>query len=150
MPTKRFSTISTRPIPCLPPSLFNVCITASGESFLSFTSKQLPFSNERSTCSASFGASSGATLNLYMPRISFVLASNHGSSKTPLSKLMWRRLRSVEYGFSALASTGILFAFANAIISARPANFSLKRSSRHGAITCNSGASAAAVNSKRT
>ena len=39
---------------------------------------------------------------------------------------------------------------ANAIISLRPGNCFRNRSSRHGAITCNSGASAAAVNSKRT
>ena len=28
---------------------------------------------------------------------------------------MWSKLRSIEYGFSAVASTGILFAWANAI-----------------------------------
>src|SRR5207244_12483199 len=55
----------------------------------------------------SFGASSGETLNVYMSRISGPLASNHGSSSIPLSKLMWRRLRSIEYGFETLASTGI-------------------------------------------
>src|SRR5437868_12014069 len=44
-----------------------------------------------------------------LPHISFELASNQGSSSTPLSKLMCKRLRSVEYGFSALASTEILY-----------------------------------------
>ena len=50
---------------------------------------------------------------------------------------MCRRLRSIEYGFPALASTGILFSLANAIISARPGNCFRNFSSRHGAITFN-------------
>src|SRR5947207_13921904 len=51
-----------------------------------------------------------------MSRASGPLASNHGSSSIPLSKLMWRRLRSIEYGFETLASTAILFSLAKAII----------------------------------
>src|SRR5438552_2562949 len=45
---------------------------------------------------------------------------------------MWKRLRSIEYGFCALASIGIPFAFANAINSARTGNCLRKRSSRQG------------------
>ena len=108
MPTKRFSTRSTRPMPCLPPSLFSVCITPSGESFLPFTATQFPSRNRARRIPASSGASSGATLSLYIPRASSELASNQGSSSMPLSKLMWRRLRSIEYGLAALASTGNL------------------------------------------
>src|SRR5438132_1300980 len=36
MPTKRFSTMSMRPMACLPPSLFSACNTPSGESFPPF------------------------------------------------------------------------------------------------------------------
>lgn len=41
------------------------------------------------------GASSGATLSLYMSRAEGAVASNHVSSSMPASKLMWRRLRSM-------------------------------------------------------
>ncbi len=61
MPTKRFSTMSTRPTPCLPPSLFSAFITPSGESFLPFTATQLPFTKSSVTNSGLSGASSGNT-----------------------------------------------------------------------------------------
>ena len=47
-----------------------------------------------------------------MSRAFSALASNHGSSRMPASKLMCRRLRSIEYGFFALACTGMLLLLA--------------------------------------
>ena len=85
-----------------------------------------------------------------MSRAFSALASYHGSSRIPASKEMCRRFRSIEYGFFAEACTGMLCFSAYAIISARPGNSSRKRSCRHGAMTSSSGASAAAVSSKRT
>src|SRR5713226_7020604 len=89
--------MSTRPIPCLPPSLLSVCITPSGESFFPFTSMQLPFSNVRSTCSGSSGASSGATLSLYMSH--FLCARveprifQHAALEADVEKIAIRRVR---------------------------------------------------------
>ena len=114
------------------------------------TLMQSPFSNSSSTYSGSFGASSDETLSLYMSRASDPLASKQGSYSIPLSKLMWRTLRSIEYGFETLASTRILFSLAKAVISARPGNCLRNFSSHQGAITCSPGAGAAAVSSKRT
>ena len=58
---------------------------------------------------------------------------------------MCRRFRSIEYGFFALASTGIFLSAQYWIISARPGNCARNEASRHGAMTSSSGASAAAV-----
>ena len=52
------------------------------------------------------GACSGETDSLNMS----AGGSFHGSSRMPPSKLMCSRLRSIEYGFLAVASTGILWA----------------------------------------
>src|SRR5690606_41584108 len=52
IPTKRFSTISTRPIPCLPPSSFSLSITCSGVIASPLIATQLPCSNSSSTYSA--------------------------------------------------------------------------------------------------
>jgi hypothetical protein len=40
--------------------------------------------------------------------LALVVGSNHGSSRIPASYDMWRRFRSIEYGFLSEASTGIL------------------------------------------
>ena len=85
-----------------------------------------------------------------MSRDSGALASNHGSSRMPLSKEMCRRLRSIEYGFFALAATGMPCFSAKAIISARPGNCCRNRSCRQGRSPRSPGARAAAVSSKRT
>src|ERR1700677_4184755 len=77
MPTNLFSTSSTRPTPCLPPSLFNVFITPSGIIFLPLTPTALPRSKSSVTNSGLSGASSGATLKTYIPLCSGAEASSH-------------------------------------------------------------------------
>jgi len=109
MPTYRFSTMSTRPTPCLPPSLFKVRITSSGERRWPFTATQLPLRKSSVTYSGLSGASSGATLSLNMSLFDGAKASIQGSSRMPASKEMCSRLRSIEYGFRAEACTGIFF-----------------------------------------
>ena len=87
MPTKRFSTMSTRPTPCLPPSLFSVFITWSGVSFFPFTAVQSPFTKSSSTYSALSGASSGSTESVVKYSRFFFGSklSYHGSSRMPAS-----------------------------------------------------------------
>src|SRR5204863_332884 len=85
------------------PSLFNAFITPSGESALPFTAMQMPFSKSSVTYSGLFGASSGKTESvLKKPRNFLSLASRAGSSRMPASYEMWRRFRSIEYGFEAV------------------------------------------------
>ena len=58
-----------------------------------------------------FGANAvahGATDSLYISLFSGLVGSNQGSSKIPASYEICQRLRSIEYGFDALASTSIL------------------------------------------
>ncbi len=64
--------------------------------------------------------------------------SRHGSSRMPLSKLMWSRLRSELYGFSRVTGTGIRWRSAYAIIASRP----VRSHRRHGAMTRMPGSSA--------
>ena len=69
----------------------------------------------------------------------------HGFSRTPHSFARPQRFWSTEYGLSRLAGTGTPFALAYPISSSRD-HFH----SRTGAITFNSGSSAAIATSKRT
>ena len=96
MPTNRFSTISTRPTPCFPPSLFKARITPKGESFLPLTATQSPFRNSSVTYSGLLGASSGETDKVNIFRFVGAKASNQGSSKIPASYEICRRFRSME------------------------------------------------------
>ena len=102
----------------------------------------LPCSKPISRYSGSAGASSGFLLRMNM---SFG-GSFHGSSRMPPSKERCSRLRSMEYGFSAVAVIGILCFFAYSMQSVRL----LRSHSRQGAITCTSGSKNMAPSSKRT
>jgi len=72
--------------------------------------------------------------------------SAHGSSRIPPSYEMWNRLRSVEYGRSAVTGTAMSWRRAKSISALRE----FRSHSRQGAMTVSCGASAAYVSSKRT
>ena len=80
MPTKRFSTMSTRPTPCLPPSRFNASITPERRSLLAVHGDAVALARNRaSRYSGVSGASSGATLRrVTCPCAWGVETSNHG------------------------------------------------------------------------
>ena len=62
IPTTRFSTMSTMPMPCLPPSSLRVRMTSETFMDLPFTEVGTPSSNVMVTYSPSSGAFSGRTL----------------------------------------------------------------------------------------
>ena len=91
IPTTRFSTISTIPIPCLPPSSFNLRITSETFMDTPFTLVGIPFSKAMVTYSPSSGASSGVTPNT---SICLKLGSLEGSSSSRPSWLICHKFRS--------------------------------------------------------
>jgi hypothetical protein len=108
MPTYRFSTRSTRPMPCFPPRALSRASSFAGPSFFPSTVTGIPFSNPTSTYSGRSGAACGDFERTNMSSG----GSDHGSSRIPPSKLMCRRFRSLEYGFAAVTGVGMPCFFA--------------------------------------
>src|SRR2546427_123888 len=131
MPTRRSSTTSARPTPCSPATSFSCSSSSTGPSGTASTLTGLPSSNPIVTTTGSSGASSGFFVMTKMCSG----ASCDGSSRMPPSCEQCHRLRSVEYGFSAVARTGAqrgedeiaheCFAqvFDDAVFGARPLGF---------------------------
>ena len=89
---RRSSTMSARPIPCLPPISFNRVRRATGSSLAPFTDTGVPFSKPMVTSSGVIGASAGSAVSMNR---SFG-GTLFGSSSTPPSCEMCQMLRSRE------------------------------------------------------
>src|SRR4051812_24221184 len=107
MPTNRFSTRSTRPIPCLPPNLLSVRITPKGLNPFPFTARNFPFRNpdsrtqpcsarlreKRSTCTF---VCTRAPRHPAMDLPECRLRRKYGGDYGPSSKASWRSLLPVS------------------------------------------------------
>src|SRR4029453_585530 len=94
MPTKRFSTRSTRPMPCSPPSRFSRVRSAAGPSRSPSTATGSPRSNAISSVRGTSGAASGSLVSWNI----LAGGSAHGASSTPPPYEMWKRVRAGLYG----------------------------------------------------
>ena len=142
MPTNRFSTISTMPIPLAAPISFKVCKMVSGDMAWPFTATGTPSLKSMVTIVGTSGASSGDLLTKYTSFLGAFL----GSSKSPPSWDKCHTFWSMEYGCFLVATTGISCFAAYSMQSSRDFN----SHSRHGAMIFVFGESALIVNSKRT
>src|SRR3954468_8045859 len=119
MPTNRFSTRSSRPMPLSWPSWLSFASRVAGDSFSPSIETGSPRSKPISITVALSGASSGEMVRWW----TYSGASAAGSSSTFPSEEEWRRLASIEKGASPLLSLeiGIWCCSANWRSCSRPA-----------------------------
>ena len=135
MPTKRDSTMSTRPMPLSPARLLSLVSSVAGDMRSPSTLTGSPFSNPTSTYVGTSGACSGDTLRVNMSSA----GSAHGSSSALPSYEMCSRLASMLNGGSLRLDMGTGMPFSSAYASSLVRE--LRSHSRQGAMTLMSGLS---------